>query len=506
MSSLDLYELIQEVGSGAYSTVYKAKKITDGRIYGIKKINISPLNYKERMNALNEITLLSGIEHPNVVQYKDSFLSDESKYLCLVMDFAPEGDVFAKIKKAKMDVELIDEGEIWNIIIQVLRGLKSLHAQHIVHRDIKSANIFLYQDGLVKIGDLNVSKILKDGMNYTQTGTPYYASPEVWENKKYDGRSDIWSLGCVLFECLMHDPPFKEACSKFDINLLKTTPVPKIDPQYGYSDDIEQLVNMMLIVDTDLRPTAEKILSYPIVQEMEERYCTQNFTETEVKIDNKKINKKLFMPENPVWLNFRLPRTEFGKPTELRDTELYPKYEEKKAYQLYPNKYRKIRKPTRMKEKENPRDFYSNYQKIREQDELEKLMRERAHSEKIEKGIGKFNSTSNPYYNALENTKLGPGIYKGLKLPLSTAVKTKEEEFGMKFTPASRNAVDNEKKRRIAAIETISLRRLVNNNSQEQIRRDDKMYESKYGVSRYSSFGGMIDLDKIRRKAMLDKY
>ena len=147
------------------------------------------------MNTLNEITLLSGINHPNVVEYKDSFLSDQSSYLCLVMDFAPKGDVFAKIKQCKDNETFIEESEIWNILIQVLRGLKALHSKHIVHRDIKSANIFLYENNVVKIGDLNVSKILKDGMNYTQTGTPYYASPEVWDNKKYDGRSDIWSLG-----------------------------------------------------------------------------------------------------------------------------------------------------------------------------------------------------------------------------------------------------------------------------------------------------------------------
>lgn len=147
------------------------------------KINITPLNYKERMNALNEITLLSGIAHPNVVEYKDSFLAEDSKYLCLIMDFAPKGDVFARIKEWKELGTYIEEADIWSIVVQVWRGLKDLHSKHIVHRDIKSANIFLYEDGVVKIGDLNVSKILKDGMNFTQTGTPYYASPEVWMNK-----------------------------------------------------------------------------------------------------------------------------------------------------------------------------------------------------------------------------------------------------------------------------------------------------------------------------------
>mmetsp|Transcript_52740 Transcript_52740/g.72252 ORF Transcript_52740/g.72252 Transcript_52740/m.72252 type:complete len:97 (-) Transcript_52740:213-503(-) len=89
------------------------------------------------------------------------------------------------------------------------RGLQALHDLKIVHRDIKSANIFLTKDGTVKLGDLNVSKVAKKGMLKTQTGTPYYASPEVWQDQPYDQKSDIWSLGCVLYEMCSLQPPFK---------------------------------------------------------------------------------------------------------------------------------------------------------------------------------------------------------------------------------------------------------------------------------------------------------
>jgi NIMA (never in mitosis gene a)-related kinase len=86
--------------------------------------------------------------------------------------------------------------------------LKALHDLKIVHRDIKCANIFLTKDGKVKLGDLNVSKVAKKGLLKTQTGTPYYASPEVWKDKPYDFKSDIWSLGCVLYEMITLSPPF----------------------------------------------------------------------------------------------------------------------------------------------------------------------------------------------------------------------------------------------------------------------------------------------------------
>lgn len=78
-----------------------------------------------------------------------------------------------------------------------------------MHRDIKSANVFLNKDGCAKLGDLNVSKLAsKEGLNYTQTGTPYYASPEVWRDEPYTFVSDIWSVGCVLYEILTLQPPF----------------------------------------------------------------------------------------------------------------------------------------------------------------------------------------------------------------------------------------------------------------------------------------------------------
>ena len=100
------------------------------------------------------------------------------------------------------------EKDIWRVAYQSLLGLAKLHDCNIIHRDIKAANIF-FHEGNVKIGDLNVAKHLKDPFTFTQTGTPYYASPEVWKEEPYDYKSDIWSLGCVLYEMAMLRQPFK---------------------------------------------------------------------------------------------------------------------------------------------------------------------------------------------------------------------------------------------------------------------------------------------------------
>ena len=151
-----------------------------------------------------------------------------------------------------------------------------------------------------------------------------------WINK-YDGKSDIWSLGWVIFEWMMHQPPFKEQWAKFDIEAIINSDVPRITSPYGYSDDLGQLVNLMLKVDTDFRPTAAKILSYPIVREMEEKYLSSLNLPEGGEINDKKISKTIFMPENPVWLHFRLPKSNFENTPKIEDSDILPKFDQKKG-------------------------------------------------------------------------------------------------------------------------------------------------------------------------------
>ena len=106
-------------------------------------------------------------------------MEDRTSTLCIVMEYADNGDLLQKITQAKKSSK-IPEQTCWSYLIQMLHGLQALHDRSIVHRDIKCANVFLTKDGTVKMGDLNVSKVAKRGLLQTQTGTPYYASPEVW--------------------------------------------------------------------------------------------------------------------------------------------------------------------------------------------------------------------------------------------------------------------------------------------------------------------------------------
>ena len=167
------------------------------------------LSEKEKENALNEVRILASIDHASISSYNEAFVDDQSASLCIIMEYADDGDLFQKITKHQAEKSYIKEEEIWRIFITVVRGLRALHEIQIFHRDLKSANVFLNKDSSAKLGDMNVSKVAKKGLLYTQTGTPYYASPEVWRDQPYDSKSDIWSLGCVLYESVTLKPPFR---------------------------------------------------------------------------------------------------------------------------------------------------------------------------------------------------------------------------------------------------------------------------------------------------------
>jgi NIMA (never in mitosis gene a)-related kinase len=131
---------------------------------------------------------------------------------------------------------------------------------------MKSANVFLTKGGIVRLGDLNVSKVAqKEGLLYTQTGTPYYASPEVWKDQPYNNKSDIWSLGCVIYEACTLQPPFKAR----DMNgLFKSVckgSYPDIPQEY--SKDLRQILKALLQVQPDLRPSCEQLLEMQVIRE-----------------------------------------------------------------------------------------------------------------------------------------------------------------------------------------------------------------------------------------------
>lgn len=259
ISSMQDFDIITELGKGSFGIVFKVKRKTDDNIYALKKVYLSKLKLKEKNNALNEIRILASISHPNIIKYKDAFYDDQTQCLCLVMEYADHGDLEKKILIKERNKQYYSENEVLSLFIQVTKALKALHEANIIHRDMKSANIFIFKDNVVKIGDFNVSKLIKSDLKHTQTGTPFYASPEVWDNIAYDYKSDIWSLGCLLYEICALKAPFRGNTMKMVYDKVKKgvyDPIPRF-----YSKGLGGLIYVCLQTNPLQRPTCTQLLS-----------------------------------------------------------------------------------------------------------------------------------------------------------------------------------------------------------------------------------------------------
>ena len=318
---MDGFEILEKLGDGAYSVVYKVRRKEDSKIYALKKVNLSNLSQKEKENSLNEVRILASVKSTFVIAYKEAFIDETDQSLCIVMEFADKGDLYQKITQFKKIGCLIDEVDIWRIFIQMTKGLKALHDLKILHRDLKSANIFLFSDGSAKIGDLNVSKVAYRGLGYTQTGTPYYASPEVWRDEPYDIKSDIWSLGCVTFEMLALHPPFRAENMEKLYNKV-------IQCQYGkisdrYSEDIKEIIKLLLKVKTKERPTCAQILKHPLVKKRLEFFQAQAGNDN-IDIDDMEegvLLRTIRIPSNLLCLSDKLPEANYENPFKQRKLE-----------------------------------------------------------------------------------------------------------------------------------------------------------------------------------------
>ena len=307
---MENFEIIAKLGDGAYSVVYKVKRKQDNKIYALKKVKLKDLCDKEKQNALNEVRILASVKSNFVISYKEAFIDEDDSNLCLVMEFADKGDLYQKISQFKKIGCLIEEIDIWKIFIQMVKGLKSLHDLNIIHRDLKSSNIFLFADGTAKIGDLNVSKVINKGVGFTQTGTPYYASPEVWKDQPYDIKSDIWSLGCVTFEMLTLRPPFRaENMDKLYNKVIKG--------EYGkiserYSDDIKEIIKLLLKVNPKERPTCFQILNHDLIKKRLEFFQAQSGFEDELDTNDEAVLlKTIRIPKNIIFLSEKLPGAKY---------------------------------------------------------------------------------------------------------------------------------------------------------------------------------------------------
>uniref|UniRef100_A0A8C6IDH7 Serine/threonine-protein kinase Nek4 n=1 Tax=Mus spicilegus TaxID=10103 RepID=A0A8C6IDH7_MUSSI len=257
------YCYMRVVGRGSYGEVTLVKHRRDGKQYVIKKLNLRNATSRERRAAEQEAQLLSQLKHPNIVTYKESWEGGDG-LLYIVMGFCEGGDLYRKLKEQKG--QLLPESQVVEWFVQIAMALQYLHEKHILHRDLKTQNVFLTRTNIIKVGDLGIARVLENhgDMASTLIGTPYYMSPELFSNKPYNYKSDVWALGCCVYEMAT----LKHAFNAKDMNSLvyriiegKLPPMPKV-----YSTELAELIRTMLSRRPEERPSVRSILRQPYIK------------------------------------------------------------------------------------------------------------------------------------------------------------------------------------------------------------------------------------------------
>ncbi|XP_029773469.1 serine/threonine-protein kinase Nek4 isoform X3 [Suricata suricatta] len=260
---LAAYCYLRVVGRGSYGEVTLVRHRRDGRQYVIKKLNLRNASSRERRAAEQEAQLLSQLKHPNIVTYKESWEGGDG-LLYIVMGFCEGGDLYRKLKEQKG--RLLPESQVVEWFVQIAMALQYLHEKHILHRDLKTQNVFLTRTNIIKVGDLGIARVLENHCDMASTliGTPYYMSPELFSNKPYNYKSDVWALGCCVYEMAT----LKHAFNAKDMNSLvyriiegKLPPMPK-----DYSPELAELIRTMLSKRPEERPSVRSILRQPYIK------------------------------------------------------------------------------------------------------------------------------------------------------------------------------------------------------------------------------------------------
>ncbi|CAN9507823.1 unnamed protein product [Ophioblennius macclurei] len=264
-SRVEDYEVLYTIGSGSYGKCQKIRRKADGKTLVWKEMDYGTMAESEKQMLVSEVNLLRELKHPNIVRYYDRIIDRTNTTLYIVMEYCEGGDLSSLISRCIKERRYLEEQFILRVMAQLTLALKECHRRSdsratVLHRDLKPANIFLDAKQNVKLGDFGLARILNHDTSFAKTfvGTPYYMSPEQINRMSYNEKSDIWSLGCMLYELCALTPPFtaynqKDLAEKIREGKFRRIP-------FRYSVELNDLLSKMLNLKDYLRPSVESIL------------------------------------------------------------------------------------------------------------------------------------------------------------------------------------------------------------------------------------------------------
>nr|XP_061824738.1 serine/threonine-protein kinase Nek9-like isoform X2 [Nerophis lumbriciformis] len=272
------YIPIRILGRGSFGEATLYRRTEDNSLVVWKEVELNSLSERERRDVMNEISILSILEHNNIIAYFNHFMDKNT--LLIELEYCNGGNLYDKIVQQKGNL-FNQEVVIW-YLYQVASAVAYIHKAGVLHRDIKTLNIFLTKTDLIKLGDYGLAKKLCSEFSMAETcvGTPYYMSPELCQGAKYNFKSDIWAMGCVIYEVLTLKRTF-DATNPLNlcVKIVQGNWTKDVNPAV-YSSELIKLVYECLDQDPTKRPTADQILDQPVIsscrQELKERVALLN--------------------------------------------------------------------------------------------------------------------------------------------------------------------------------------------------------------------------------------
>jgi len=263
------YQVVKQIGQGQFGSVLLLQRgMIQDDLFVCKVVLLDSLGESDRQLAEQEVKLLRGLDHRNIVKFHDCVSFPERGVLGLIMHYCDGGDLRHVIRNQTRVGRYFSESVVMTWFTQIVSGLRYIHGERIIHRDLKSSNIFLKGPPPYEclIGDFGISRVLECTLGAANTviGTPYYLSPEVCKKDPYSFKSDIWSLGACLYEMAMLRMAFESSNLLSLVSKIINEDFEPIDTT-AFSSSFGMLLRRLLSKDPQDRPSASDLLRHEYV-------------------------------------------------------------------------------------------------------------------------------------------------------------------------------------------------------------------------------------------------